>query len=57
MGGLGAIFVIVLILLVILAIKCVKVVPEGYEWIVEDLGRKRDITLKPGLSFILPFYV
>jgi len=48
--------VVAVILVIVLIAKCVKVVPEGYEWIVEDLGRKRDLTLKPGLSFILPFY-
>jgi len=44
------------ILAVVALIKCVKIVPEGYEWIVEDLGKKRDITLKPGMNFIPPFY-
>ena len=52
----GVVIAILLVLIVVLAIKCIKVVPEGYEWIVEDLGRKRDITLKPGLNFIPPFY-
>ena len=56
MEVLGTVAVIFVILVFILLIKCVKVVPEGYEWIVEDLGRKRDITLKPGLNFIPPFY-
>ena len=56
MEGLIIIAIIFIVLLVILALKCVKVVPEGYEWIVEDLGRKRDVTLKSGLNFIPPFY-
>lgn len=50
------ILAIIAILAVIILIKCVKVVPEGYEWIVEDVGKKRDITLKPGMNFIPPFY-
>lgn len=50
------IIAIIAVLAIIVLIKCVKVVPEGYEWIVEDVGKKRDITLKPGMNFIPPFY-
>lgn len=50
------VLLIIVVLIVILIIKCVKIVPEGYEWIVEDVGKKRDTTLKPGMNFILPFY-
>lgn len=48
--------IIPFIFIIILAIKSIKYVPEGYEWVVEDLGRKRDFTLKPGLNFVPPFY-
>ena len=40
------VIIVLVIFLIILAAKSVKIVPEGYEWIVEDLERKRDITLK-----------
>lgn len=46
---------ILVILAIFLIIKSANVVPEGYEWIVERLGKKEDITLKPGLNFINPF--
>ena len=51
-----ALGIILLILIIILAIKSIKVVPEGYEWIVEDFGKKRDFTLKSGLNLVSPFY-
>lgn len=45
-----------LVLLVFLFISMsTSIVPEGYEWIVEDLGKKRNYTLKPGLHFLTPF--
>lgn len=56
MGGLAVVGIIIVLFVIILLFKCIKVVPEGYEWIVEDLGKKRDVTLKPGLNFIVPFY-
>jgi regulator of protease activity HflC (stomatin/prohibitin superfamily) len=47
-----------LTLLVMLAIAFVimgiKIVPQGYEWTVERLGRFR-VVLKPGMSIIIPF--
>ncbi len=43
-----------LILVVFLIMSAVKTVPQGYEYTVERFGRYSR-TLKPGLSFIVPF--
>ena len=43
-----------LILLVFLVIKCIKVVPVGYEWVVEVLGKRKKEPLKEGIHFLLP---
>lgn len=49
------IFVIVLVVLIIIIImKAIKAVPQGMEYTVERFGRYTK-TLKPGLSFIVPF--
>lgn len=41
--------------LIILITRIVRVVPEGEEWVIEIVGKKNDVTLKPGLNFIIPF--
>lgn len=41
-------------LVVITAFKGVRIVPQGYKWIVQRLG-KYHTTLAPGLSFLIPF--
>lgn len=46
--GIIAVFVLVAIA------QSVRIVPQGEEWLVERLGRYHT-TLKPGLSFIIPF--
>lgn len=46
---------LIMFICIIIILKAIQIVPEGYEWVVEDLGRKREITLKPGLNFITPF--
>jgi regulator of protease activity HflC (stomatin/prohibitin superfamily) len=47
-----------LFLLVLLAgtvvITGIKIVPQGYEWTIERLGRFR-MVIKPGMSIIIPF--
>ncbi len=47
----GSIFIIVII---VSATIGVSIVPQGYEWVVERLG-KFNRTLKPGINFIIPY--
>lgn len=47
---LGILFVIAII---VVAFKAVRVVPQGYQWTVEDFGRYTG-TLDPGLHFLIP---
>lgn len=50
-------FVVVLVLLVFAAVtiaKGVRLVPQGYKWIVQRLGKYHG-TLNPGLNFVIPF--
>jgi len=42
------------VLIVVVVLKAVKAVPQGMEYTVELFG-KYTKTLKPGLSFIIPF--
>lgn len=53
MVGLVVTCIIAVFVLVAIA-KSVRIVPQGEEWLVERLGRY-NTTLKPGLSFIIPF--
>jgi regulator of protease activity HflC (stomatin/prohibitin superfamily) len=55
-AGLAPVFVPVLLVLlgVILIFSAVKVVPQGYQYTVEQFGRYTR-TLQPGLAFIMPF--
>ena len=51
----GSIIPIILVVLVVVVIlKAIKAVPQGMEYTVEQFGRYTK-TLKPGLSFIVPF--
>jgi regulator of protease activity HflC (stomatin/prohibitin superfamily) len=47
-----------LFVLVLLAgtavITGIKIVPQGYEWTIERLGRFR-MVIKPGMSIVIPF--
>ena len=50
-----SIVMIVLIALVVLTVfKGVRIVPQGYKWVVQRLG-KYSQTLEPGLNLIIPF--
>jgi len=51
-GQIGIIALVVLI--IIFGLKAVKAIPQGMEYTVERFGRYTN-TLKPGLSFIVPF--
>ena len=51
LGGVG-IFLIAFVLFTLY--KGVKIVPQGFKWIVQRLGKYHQ-TLEPGLNFIIPF--
>ena len=46
--------IILIVLVVVVILKAIKAVPQGMEFTVEQFGRYTK-TLKPGLSFIIPF--
>jgi len=51
----GSIFALVVVVVAIIVIaKLVRIVPQGYEWTVEQFGRYTR-TLTPGLHFLIPF--
>ncbi|OTG83752.1 SPFH domain-containing protein [Acinetobacter sp. ANC 4648] len=53
--GFGSIVVLALFVFVAVTIfKGVRIVPQGYKWIVQRLG-KYHTTLTPGLSFVIPY--
>ena len=53
--GIGSIVVLVLLLFVATTIfKGVRIVPQGYYWIVQRLG-KYHTKLEPGLNFVIPY--
>ncbi|WP_445116273.1 SPFH domain-containing protein [Acinetobacter sp. WZC-1] len=53
--GFGSIVVLALLAFVGITIfKGVRIVPQGYKWIVQRLG-KYHTTLNPGLSFVIPY--
>lgn len=50
-----SIVIVVLVLLVVFTIfKGVRIVPQGYKWIVQRLGKYHQ-TLEPGLNIIIPY--
>ena len=53
--GFGGIVVLAIFLFVAVTIfKGVRIVPQGYKWIVQRLG-KYHTTLTPGLNFVIPY--
>jgi regulator of protease activity HflC (stomatin/prohibitin superfamily) len=42
-------------LIIFVIIKTVRIIPQGSEWLLENFGRYSK-TLKPGLTFVIPFY-
>lgn len=54
MSALNFIPIVLAILIVVVILKSVKAIPQGMEYTVERFGRYTK-TLKPGLSFIVPF--
>ena len=47
--------IIAVVMIVVVVLKAVKAVPQGMEYTVERFGRYTK-TLRPGLSFIVPFF-
>lgn len=51
----SGIFLLVLVLLVVIVVvRAIRIVPQGYNWTVERLGRYTK-TLHPGLHILIPF--
>lgn len=51
LSGIG-IFLVAFVLFTLY--KGVKIVPQGFKWIVQRLGKYHQ-TLEPGLNFIIPY--
>ena len=54
MGGINIVMLVLIALIVFTVLKGVRIVPQGYKWIVQRLG-KYSQTLEPGLNLIIPF--
>lgn len=57
MNGMNSITIVMLVLIALIVftvLKGVRIVPQGYKWIVQRLG-KYSQTLEPGLNLIIPF--
>jgi regulator of protease activity HflC (stomatin/prohibitin superfamily) len=54
MSGVGITLFVLVAFVVVTAFKGVRIVPQGYKWVVQRLG-KYHVTLQPGLSFIIPY--
>ena len=51
----SAVLVVVLVFALFVVMGAIKIVPQGYEYTVQRFGRYTR-TLKPGLTFLMPFY-
>lgn len=54
MEAFGSVGLILVFLVLFTLYKGVKIVPQGFKWIVQRLGKYHQ-TLEPGLNFIIPF--
>jgi regulator of protease activity HflC (stomatin/prohibitin superfamily) len=54
MGGVSIVTIAIVVFLVVTIAKMVYIVPQGEEWVVEQLG-KYNRTLLPGLCWIIPY--
>ena len=54
MEGFSIVIVVLVVLVVFTVFKGVRIVPQGYKWVVQRLG-KYSQTLEPGLNLIIPF--
>ena len=50
----GTIIVLAFLAFVAVTILKVRIVPQGYKWIVQRLGKYHS-TLNPGLNFVIPY--
>ena len=50
----STVMLVLVILIALTVFKGVRIVPQGYKWIVQRLG-KYSQTLEPGLNLIIPF--
>ena len=51
----GIVIAIILIIIVILLASCFKIVPQSYEYVIENLGTYK-CTWKAGIHFLVPFF-
>ncbi|MES1965934.1 SPFH/Band 7/PHB domain protein [Psychrobacter sp. AH5] len=54
LGGGGIVMLVLIALIIFTVFKGVRIVPQGYKWVVQRLG-KFNQTLEPGLTLIIPF--
>lgn len=54
MNGMSIVLLLLVALVAFTVFKSVRIVPQGYKWIVQRLG-KYSQTLEPGLTLIIPF--
>ena len=54
MGSFSIVMVVLVVLVVLTVFKGVRIVPQGYKWVVQRLG-KYSQTLEPGLNLIIPY--
>lgn len=54
MGSFSIVMIVLIALVVFTVFKGVRIVPQGYKWVVQRLG-KYSQTLEPGLNLIIPY--
>lgn len=54
MGSFSVVMIVLVALVVFTVFKGVRIVPQGYKWVVQRLG-KYSQTLEPGLNLIIPY--
>ena len=54
MNGISIVMLVIVALVVFTVYKGVRIVPQGYKWIVQRLGKYQQ-TLEPGLNIIIPY--
>ena len=54
MGNFSIVLIVMIALVVFTIFKGVRIVPQGYKWIVQRLGKYHQ-TLEPGLNLIIPY--
>ena len=54
MGSFSIVMIVLVALVVFKVFKGVRIVPQGYKWVVQRLG-KYSQTLEPGLNLIIPY--